>query len=53
MPLGFDWWLINTNLVTLVKVHDVERPETPKDLGKTSLMMWSGTPEGLFLEMIR
>ena len=28
------WWLINTRWVTLVNVHNVERPETPNDLGK-------------------
>ena len=32
--LTTSWWLINTSWVTLMKLYDVERPETPDDLGK-------------------
>ena len=32
--LSTSWWLINTSWITLVEVHDVEKPKIPKDLGK-------------------
>ena len=40
------WWLINTSWVTLLKVYDVERPETPNNLGKSIT-----DDEGVFLEI--